>query len=150
MVEWVKAEKESASSYRGPRERKMRVSEVKMKARLWISVLSILMILALLQTGFAYSGNELVEAMRGSDRVNANASGIDYTDYVLSGEFRAYIHGVCDATRYTYNIPDSVTLGQLVAVVSKYLKNHPEEWNDPAVVLVIKALKETFPLKGGK
>ena len=40
--------------------------------------------------------------------------------------------------------------GQLAAVVSKYLTNHPEKWSEPAVDLVIKALQEAFPLKGGK
>jgi len=32
-------------------------------------------------------------------------------------------------------------------VVGKWLDGHPEEWNKPAQQLVIKALKEAFPLE---
>jgi hypothetical protein len=44
-------------------------------------------------------------------------------------------------------VPAGLMVGQLAAVVSKYLKNHPEKRSEPAVDLVIKALKEAFPLK---
>ena len=32
-------------------------------------------------------------------------------------------------------------------VVGKWLEGHPEEWNKPAYQLLIKALKEAFPLQ---
>jgi len=44
-------------------------------------------------------------------------------------------------------VPAGLMVGQLAAVVSKYLKNRPEKWSEPAVDLVIKASQEGFPLK---
>ena len=41
--------------------------------------------------------------------------------------------------------PEGVTVGQMGRVVVKYLKNHPEEEHDAAVVLVVVALREAFP-----
>ncbi len=40
---------------------------------------------------------------------------------------------------------ERVSLGQLGRVVVKYLKDHPEEEHDAAVVLVVVALREAFP-----
>jgi hypothetical protein len=40
-----------------------------------------------------------------------------------------------------------VTPGQIFAIVAKYLNNHPEKWNEPAVILVVEAIKEAFPQK---
>jgi hypothetical protein len=33
---------------------------------------------------------------------------------------------------------------EICAIVSKYLKQHPERWNEPAFDLVIDALKQSF------
>ena len=38
--------------------------------------------------------------------------------------FAAYILGVCDATESQYSIPTAAKQGDIIAVVSKYLKNH--------------------------
>lgn len=38
------------------------------------------------------------------------------------------------------NIPEGVEIGQLIDVVESYAKNHPEEWQDSAAVLVWRAL----------
>jgi hypothetical protein len=96
---------------------------------------------------YFYSGNELVELMGEYDRAEANASGVSYFKV---GNYGGYILGIYDGTRYTYSMPESATKGQVLAVVTKYLKNHPEKWTEPAAVLVIEALQEAFPLKGGK
>ena len=50
--------------------------------------------------------------------------------------------GVGDAIWY---VPAGLMVGQLAAVVSKYLKNHPERWNEPAVDWRSR-LQEGFPL----
>ena len=121
-----------------------------MKTERWISVIFVLMIFAFVQTqalaGY-YSGNALVPLMREYDKANANASDVDY---VKAREYGAYIMGVYDATEFLYNVPDRATRGQIMAVVSKYLKHHPEKWTEPAASLVMTALKEAFPLKKSK
>jgi hypothetical protein len=116
-----------------------------MKARLWILVPCILIILIFAQARSVaavvsfVSGNRLVELMREHDRDDPQA--------IEAGEYGVYILGVCDATRLLYNIPEKATIGQIAAIVSKYLKDHPEKWGEPASDLVIKALQEAFPLK---
>jgi hypothetical protein len=129
-----------------------------MKAKLFFLVLCILMIFASQTRSVAagdiscfYSGNDLVTLMGEYDKTETGASGADYNyHHVKAREYGAYIVGVCDGTRHVYDIPDGATRGQIVAVVSKYLKDHPEKWSESAVFLVTEALMEAFPLKGGK
>jgi hypothetical protein len=132
-----------------------------MKTAKWILALSIMMLLAS-QTqgraagGYYYSGNDLVGLMREDDNATANAGGASWFD---TGRYNGYILGVREGTSMMaavlkksepYDIPDNATRGQIVAVVSKYLKDHPEKWSESAVFLVTEALMEAFPLKGGK
>ena len=64
------------------------------------------------------------------------------------GFYSGYIAAVCDSsTHILFSIPEGATLGQACDVVGKWLDGHPEEWNKPAQQLVIKALKEAFPLE---
>jgi hypothetical protein len=46
-----------------------------------------------------------------------------------------------------YDCPSGVTMGQVYAVVAKYLKEHPEKLHQPSAMLVIDALAESFPPK---
>ena len=48
---------------------------------------------------------------------------------------------------WQHSVAMGITINQISAIVSKYLKNHPERWNESAAVLVIDALVEAFPLK---
>ena len=43
--------------------------------------------------------------------------------------------------------PPTSTGGQLSAVALKYMQNHPENWHEPAVVLIHRALMEAFPCR---
>jgi len=113
------------------------------------------MVLAITPTyslaGF-YSGNELVELMREYDKsVAGTTSGMDIVAHANALRFQTYVCGVYDATEFLYNVQsDKVTRGQIAAIASKYLKNHPERWSEPAASLVIKALIEAFPLNKSK
>jgi hypothetical protein len=66
----------------------------------------------------------------------------------------AFITGVRDGTamgialrsaKPIFNTPIDVTQKQLMAVVVKYLNDHPEEQHKPASKLVIYALAKAFP-----
>jgi hypothetical protein len=133
---------------------------VPIKAKPWILVLFILLIsLIFAQTQSAaagayyyFSGNELVEAMREYDAVlpgGANYYSTKTGAAITVGEYFGYVLGVCDGTadEQLYEIRADVTKQQILAVVSKYLKNHPEKWSEPAAFLVVEALQEAFPLK---
>jgi hypothetical protein len=115
-----------------------------------ISLLFIFMLLAFTHSqalaGF-YSGNDLIPLMQENEKTDAHGSGVDWNK---AYEYNTYVIGVYDATEYQYTIPASANRRQIVAVVAKYLKNHPEEWGDPAAILVIKALREAFPLQKSK
>ncbi len=114
-----------------------------------ISLLSISMLLTFTHAQALaqfFTGNDLIPLMREDDKVNISGDGIR-VDFVKQRQYVAYVLGVCDATNFVYNLPARASVGQIAAVVSKYLKNHPDEWSEPAAVLVVKALSEAFPLK---
>ena len=90
-----------------------------------------------------YTGNDLAGLMREFDKgVQGESSAVDW---VMARDFSAYIVGVYDATRNNYTVNSNVTKGQIVLVVSKYIKDNPEKWNQPADVLIKEALKIAFP-----
>ena len=118
-----------------------------MKTSLLFSVLSVLLILALtpaqsLAGSYSYLGNDLAAAMPEWDKMYAHAIRVDLAKAFV---FAAYIMGVCDATESQYSIPTGAKQGEIIVVVSKYLKNHPDKLSDPAASLVMKALGEAFP-----
>jgi len=92
----------------------------------------------------AVSGNKLVdfwgEAKKDGEGKKCEA--------VKAGVYWGYILGIAEAFNLTvFELPDPTETKQLSAVVGKWLENHPEEWNKPAIELVIKALQTAFPLK---
>ncbi|MEI8033139.1 MAG: Rap1a/Tai family immunity protein [Chlorobiaceae bacterium] len=92
------------------------------------------------------SGNGLVSSWREYSRATAGQPHNANDD----GFFTGYVAGVCDAKMHTlFEIPEGATIGQACDVVGQWLDRHPEEWNKPARQLVIKALKEAFPMANG-
>jgi hypothetical protein len=89
-----------------------------------------------------YRGNDLIESMREADKADANTPGVDWSK---AHEFSAYVAGVYDATYFLYDTPRNLVRGQVVAIVSKYFKDHPERWSELAAELVRSALLEAFP-----
>ena len=89
----------------------------------------------------AESGNELYELL---------TSKSPYSRFVAEG----YILGVIDITHtlnrvwhlpLQWTIPPKATKRQVFDAVTKYLKENPEDRNETAYVLVIKALGKAFP-----
>jgi hypothetical protein len=121
-----------------------------MKTRKSILALVILLVLVFMhgQTEarfMYYSGTDLVEYMREYEK---GFSGNRGTNYAYANFFTGYVTGVCDLTAgVVWQDSKDVTSNQAWAIVAKYLKNHPERWNESAAVLVVDALKEAFPLK---
>jgi Rap1a immunity proteins len=62
---------------------------------------------------------------------------------------QGYVAGVFDAEKLfpTLCVPDEVRYGQLVDVVTQWLRDHPERRHDSAVRLVVQAINEKFPCK---
>jgi hypothetical protein len=94
--------------------------------------------------GYFYEGNGLVKAMREYEKAETKDRD---TDYSMAWQYRGYVIGVHDATDLMYGPKQNVSERQICAIVAKYLKAHPEKWNEPASDLVITALKEAFPIR---
>jgi hypothetical protein len=80
------------------------------------------------------------------------ASKSAYTRFVAEG----YILGVIDDTHsfkrvrhlpVQWTLPSKVMKRQVFEAVTKYLKEHPEDRNEAAYILVNKALRKAFPTK---
>jgi hypothetical protein len=92
-------------------------------------------------------GTQLREWLSADERVENGLQ--NHVDYTNSASGLGYITGIAE----TFNvlgllcIPDGVTRGQMQAIVSKYLKEHPEKWNSDANPIVYVALSSAFPCK---
>lgn len=86
------------------------------------------------------TGNDLVEIMREYEKSDDSKT----KSFYYTGVFSGYVAGVYDAQYYPPVDRETITLGQACAVVAKYLKEHPEDWNDTAASLVYQALLEAF------
>ena len=61
-----------------------------------------------------------------------------------------YVQGMVRGVVYTRNgeqfcVPEDPTSGQWIAVVSKWMQENPEWWNEPDAVLVSGTLQITWP-----
>jgi hypothetical protein len=66
----------------------------------------------------------------------------------IKGLFGGYVIGIVDTTDgILFCIPKGSSVGQLNAVVKKYLEQNPEEWNKSASNIVILSLEKAFPCK---
>jgi hypothetical protein len=89
-------------------------------------------------------GNRLVSMMREYEKANR---GDTTADLVGASIFKGYVVGVADTFSEMICSPDNAKIGQYVAVVAKYLNDHPEQWNLPGPRLVAKGLVEAFPCR---
>ena len=93
---------------------------------------------------FFITGNELVGWMKGYDiQKRGDCREVECRAYATS--FLVYVVGVFDASFFDQPMPGGVTRDKLAEVVSKYLKENPKRWGNPASTLVIDALTKAFP-----
>jgi len=98
-----------------------------------------------------YTGNEL---LNNCNNVIAGVEGRSH-DMFVGGYCLGYVDGIDDALNILpienfdrgYCRPKNVTAGQLVRVVVKYLKNHPEKLHENQFLLTLSALLNAFPCK---
>jgi hypothetical protein len=90
-------------------------------------------------------GHDLLDGSRANDRLESNPGNAG--DAWLAGVFNGYVLGVSEAISGLYACPNKVKAGQIITVVQKYLKAHPERLDSDGAVLVTKALSEAFPCK---
>ena len=90
--------------------------------------------------------NDLIEGMRAYEKYSTGLL-MSPVDAFNNGYFTGYIMGCVGTLPHDgyYTLPDNVTVGQLCAIFTKYMNNHPEYWNLPASLLVYFALIDAFP-----
>jgi hypothetical protein len=92
-------------------------------------------------------GTQLHEWILANDRLDNG--GKNQVDFINSSTVMFYIAGIAESYRNLgiLCLPNGVSIGQMTSVVGKYLKEHPERWNERANILVISALTNAFPCK---
>jgi hypothetical protein len=97
---------------------------------------------------YFYSGNQLVGWMREYERFDR---GDLKADHVLVRSYMSFVAGVHDTgDEILFCTPQQTTVGQVCAVVAKYLQANPERWDKSANFLVLDALTGAFPCQATK
>lgn len=69
-------------------------------------------------------------------------------DQVRAGLFLGYVAGMVDAFEgVDFVIPEGVALTDIAAVVCNYMVANPDEWGNPADVIVRDALSAEYPIQ---
>lgn len=97
------------------------------------------------------TGNYLITAWKASQRIEQFRPGQAITAQIVTDSqedslFTGYVCGVADSL-WNLSYPTGVTIGQLCAIVGKYLEEHPEKLHLSGSLLVISAFNEAFPSK---
>jgi hypothetical protein len=87
-------------------------------------------------------------SMDGAD-LQRSCGSIDKAEYFENGKCLGYVQSVVDYVEGMHFICvlDPVRNRQLIAIVSKYLNEHPERWHESAFILAGDALQAAFPCK---
>jgi hypothetical protein len=97
-----------------------------------------------------YNGNKLKDSIDSYDRVSNNK--VIEGDYANAARGMGYIVGVADTLDYLSITctPNGASVGQIVAIVSKYIKDNPDKWMESANHLVGVSLQKSFPCEKSK
>lgn len=95
-------------------------------------------------SAYIKDANDLIEGMRAYEQIEA---GVKDVGYYAPGVYCGYIVAVYDCNERAFCGNEKATGGQLFAIVTKYLNEHPEQWSLPASSVVLRALKLAFPCK---
>jgi Rap1a immunity proteins len=92
-----------------------------------------------------WDGNELVKNLReGYERAERHDPN---TNWLHDGLYTGFVVGVFDANSESFCRPDGVSVRQISTIVEDYLNAHPEQWSQPAHMLVMRALRAAFPCR---
>lgn len=78
-----------------------------------------------------------IEGMKlGAD---ASAFNSGFTEDQAMRDHAETLLGVCD--------PETATRGQQFEVVQRYIRNNPQNWHQPSIILIHRALMDAFPCR---
>jgi hypothetical protein len=112
----------------------------------------LVVVLVLVGTSLSAQGTETtgqwLHDLWESDQRAVHSQHPDTKDLIMSMEFAGFVTGTAETMALANWIdPKDSTRGQWLAVVGRYLDDHPEKWNYGAVVLVYGALGTVWPGK---
>jgi hypothetical protein len=96
-------------------------------------------------TAHAMKGDEFARLLDAWHRVNDNKS-TTREDELGASMFTGYVRGVEDSmngARFCITSSDPASLR--IALITKYVKTHPEELHNGATTLIVQALQPAFP-----
>jgi len=94
------------------------------------------------------NGNTLKDWAEGYDRLQRRKPAPEPEEVGAANRLTGFVAAIYDSLnsgQLWCITGDEVLLNQPVAVVAKYVQEHPETWNGPAFAIVIVALQEAFP-----
>ena len=95
---------------------------------------------------YFWDGHRLKELSDAEERISRGSP--QDGDITPAGALMGYVVGVGEVLDGVAScLPKGASVGQITAVVQKYLHAHPEKWNEPAKDIVSQALKQAFPCK---
>jgi NifU-like protein involved in Fe-S cluster formation len=93
------------------------------------------------------TGNDLHEFMEAAKRMEVNTQ--SGHDVAMAFKGMGYVEGIADAhERKSICLPTGTEVQQLMAIVSRYVDAHPEQWQYTADSIIEQALSQSFPCKG--
>jgi len=106
-----------------------------------IVLIILIVMLPVSSYGYFYTRSSLVADAREYDKWIA---GVKY-DHTKLAQYHGFVMGVYDTTGWMFDIMSGYShSNQLLAIVSKHIKDHPKDWNLPAYGIVIVAFMEAF------
>jgi hypothetical protein len=98
----------------------------------------------------AMRGDEFVQLLDAWNRANSGKTATR-EDELSASAFTGYVRGVEDSMNgVRFCITGKVSSAQQVALITKYVKAHPEELHNGATTLIVQALQPAFPCEGLK
>jgi hypothetical protein len=93
----------------------------------------------------AMKGDEFAKLLDAWNRVNLEKSK-NHEDELGASAFTGYVRGVEDSMNgVRFCISPGATSAQQVALITRYVKDHPEELHNGATTLIVQALQPAFP-----
>lgn len=113
-------------------------------------VLTLVIGLLVATAAHAMKGDEFARLLDAWNRTNASKTA-SKEDELSASAFTGYVRGVEDSMNgVRFCITAKASSAQQVALITKYIKAHPEELHNSATTLIVQALQPAFPCEASQ
>lgn len=115
--------------------------------QLFIAILLISVTSSVSNSAYVFvDGSRLALTLAPAWQRATDGNSVQSGDFQDAASFSGYVLGVADSFNGVgFELPATAKAGQLCAIVAKYLKDNPSEWNLPGSIIVFRALELSFP-----